>query len=122
MSAAGTDASAAIEVLVNHYDDQVCALVARLEADDPPLLAQIRSDASAVAAVTLLIIEEFSPSPRKAEQRLGPLDALGPYLAYRRGEKAALPELPIPEDFRRTFRNWAEGRVNFASTVRGGQP
>jgi len=54
LSAAGADASAAIEVLVNHYDDQVCALVARLEADDPPLLAQIRSEAFAARMINIL--------------------------------------------------------------------
>ena len=39
------DAASVGDVLTGYYDDQICALVARLEAYDPPLLAQIRSDA-----------------------------------------------------------------------------
>jgi hypothetical protein len=42
------------EALAGYYDDQVCALVARLEADDPPLLAQIRSDAFSARMINIL--------------------------------------------------------------------
>ncbi len=42
------------EALAGYYDDQVCALVARLEADDPPLLAQIRSEAFSTRMINIL--------------------------------------------------------------------
>lgn len=40
--------------LTSYYDDEICALVARLEADDPPLLAQIRADAFATRMISIL--------------------------------------------------------------------
>ena len=49
-----SDAAPIAEVLAGYYDDQVCALVARLEADAPPLLAQIRSDAYATRMINIL--------------------------------------------------------------------
>lgn len=42
------------EALAGYYDDQVCALVARLKADDPPLLAQIRSEAFSTRMINIL--------------------------------------------------------------------
>ena len=42
------------DALAGYYDDQVCALVARLEADDPPLLAQIRSEAHSTRMINVL--------------------------------------------------------------------
>jgi len=50
------DAGAArfAEALAGYYDDQVCALVARLEAEDPPLLAQVRSDAFSARMINIL--------------------------------------------------------------------
>jgi hypothetical protein len=42
--------------LAGYYDDEICALVARLEADDPPLLTQIRADAFA----TRITLREFA--------------------------------------------------------------
>jgi hypothetical protein len=49
---------------------------------------------------------------------LGPVPELYPYLARRLDPSGAvweLPELPVPEEFRQTFRDWAEGRVNFTA-------
>jgi hypothetical protein len=48
------DAAPIAEMLAGYYDDQICALVARLEADDPPLLAQVRSDAYATRMINVL--------------------------------------------------------------------
>ncbi len=42
------------QALTDYYDDEICALVARLEAADPPLLAQIRTDAFAARMVSIL--------------------------------------------------------------------
>jgi hypothetical protein len=61
-----TDATAAKQVLglclagpwsvqlADYYDDQICALVARLEADDPKLLAQVRSEAFSARMINIL--------------------------------------------------------------------
>ncbi len=51
---AAADATPVADVLAGYYDDQICALVARLEADDPPLLAQIRSDAFSTRMINVL--------------------------------------------------------------------
>jgi hypothetical protein len=48
------DAHQFAEVLVSYYDDQVCALVARLESDDPKVLPQIRRDAFATRMINIL--------------------------------------------------------------------
>lgn len=45
LSTVGPDAAASAEALSGYYDDQICALVARLEAEQPPLLSQIRREA-----------------------------------------------------------------------------
>ena len=45
VSAADPDTATFAEAVASYYDDQICALVARLEAEQPPLLAQIRSEA-----------------------------------------------------------------------------
>jgi hypothetical protein len=50
----GADALEVAEALAGYYDDQICALVARLEADDPPLLAQIRSEAFSARMINVL--------------------------------------------------------------------
>ena len=44
--------------------------------------------------------------------KLGSLSDLAIYLARRRSESAELPELAVPEEFRQTFRDWAEGLVD----------
>jgi hypothetical protein len=54
LSAAGTDADRFTEALADYYDDQISSLVARLEAKDPPLLAQIRSEAFAARVISAL--------------------------------------------------------------------
>ena len=51
---AGTDAARFTEALTDYYDDQICSLVARLEARDPPLLAQIRGEAFAARIISAL--------------------------------------------------------------------
>ncbi len=48
------DAASVAELLTDYYDDQICALVARLEAEDPPLLARIRSDAFSTRMINVL--------------------------------------------------------------------
>jgi hypothetical protein len=43
---------------------------------------------------------------------------LAPYLARRQGRlgrQTQLPNLLVPEEFKQTFRDWAEGRVDFTA-------
>jgi hypothetical protein len=51
---ADPDAAAFAGALAGYYDDQICGLVARLEAEEPPLLAQIRSEAFSSRIVSIL--------------------------------------------------------------------
>jgi hypothetical protein len=48
------DAAPFAATLADYYDDQICALVASLEADDPKLLAQIRLEAFASRMICIL--------------------------------------------------------------------
>jgi hypothetical protein len=54
LTAAGPGTGLAGDALAGYYDDQIGALVARLEADDPALLAQIRGDAFATRMINIL--------------------------------------------------------------------
>lgn len=54
LSSAHSDFAQAAEALPDYYDEQICAVVARLEADDPKLLAQIRSEAFSTRMINVL--------------------------------------------------------------------
>ena len=54
LSTAGPDTAKFAEALAGYYDDQICGLVARLEAEEPPLLAQIRSEAFSSRMISIL--------------------------------------------------------------------
>jgi len=70
LSAAGPDAARFAEALADYYDDQICSLVARLEAKDPPLLAQIRSEAFSARIVSALhAIARHTAALADAERR-----------------------------------------------------
>jgi hypothetical protein len=47
--------------------------------------------------------------------RLGSFSDLYLYVEFRQAPESALllPDLPVPEEFRQVFRDWAEGKVNF---------
>ena len=64
LSAVGPDAAAFAGALAGYYDDQVCALVARLEAEEPPLLAQIRSEAFSSRMISTLHAIERNTAAR----------------------------------------------------------
>jgi NACHT domain len=70
------------------------------------------------AAAMLSILEETNPGRTNAKRRLGPMHHMAPYLAHRQGLglRTKLPSLLVPEDFKQTFRDWAEGRVDFMAT------
>jgi NACHT domain-containing protein len=90
------------------------------DEDDEPFKRAARpaplSQTAYLGAVTvLLIMNEALESPKHIERRLGPLRDIAPYLTRRQGlgQRTKLPSLPVPEEFKQTFRDWAEGRVNF---------
>jgi hypothetical protein len=51
----------------------------------------------------------------KEETWLGPFSAAQPYAVRRLGLEVieSLPELPVPDQFKQVFLDWAEGKVNF---------
>ena len=61
LSAAAPGAGAFGEALAGYYDDQVCALVARLEGQEPPVLAQIRSEAFSARMISVLQAIKVTP-------------------------------------------------------------
>jgi hypothetical protein len=67
------------------------------------------------AAAMRLIMEEAGLA--RPERNLGPLRHIAPYLARRQGfgHGSELPSLPVPDEFKQTFRDWAEGRVSFTA-------
>ena len=82
LGAAAPDAAALSGALAGYYDDQICALVARLEGEEPPLLAQIRSEAFSA---------RISPSCRRSNvtPRRWPKANDGAATAGRRAARAA---------------------------------
>jgi hypothetical protein len=73
----------------------------------------------------LCMDEEMVGDPHKISFRPRPeLPGLSGLL-YRHAARRAnweaepLPDLPVPEQFRQLFRDWAEGRVNFVEFPEG---
>jgi hypothetical protein len=77
----------------------------------PPPLTQA---AYLGAAALLLIMEEAQLITTWTGRQLGPLRHLAPYLTRRRGvgQGTELPSLMVTEEFKPTFRDWADGRIN----------
>jgi hypothetical protein len=71
--------------------------------------------------VALISVESDESSPVQVlgedPARLGPFSHLDFYMRRRRREglSLALPELPVPDEFKQVFRDWAEGKVNFTA-------
>jgi hypothetical protein len=72
-----------------------------------------------VAGVVLISAESRGLDP-EFFSRIKPLDyghfrKLHPYIMRRidPASRRRLPELPVPDEVKQTFRDWAEGRVNF---------
>jgi hypothetical protein len=93
------DAAPVAEVLAGYYDDQIGALVARLEADDPPLLAQIRSEAHATRMFNVLNAIERHTAALTA--RPGPRTEASFLAGYRRHVITRHGELEPPDFDRR---------------------
>jgi hypothetical protein len=49
--------------------------------------------------------------------QLGPFDYLHSYIECRYGKRrgVSLPKLPVPDEFKQTFHDWAEGRTNLTA-------
>lgn len=70
VTTADPDAAAFAGALAEYYDDQICGLVARLEAEEPPLLAQIRSEAFSSRIISILhAIERHTAALTDDERR-----------------------------------------------------
>jgi hypothetical protein len=82
------------------------------------------------AAAIALIMAEIDPKSATAiltnrdpqmRMELGTFKALETYIKHRQARKSgqSLPELPVPEEFKQVFRDWAEGKVNFVGPAAG---
>jgi hypothetical protein len=73
------------------------------------------------AILAILVESDFTTILAIDPLRLGPLCSLLPYLQRRHGgdRDAELTDLPVPEEFRQVFRDWAEGLVNFTKPGKG---
>jgi hypothetical protein len=99
------------------------------ERDEVPNKAPMTLDPLAylgVAAVILIPLESALEThairpPDGESSWLGPFSALHPYIERRRAPESALPlpDLPVPEEFKQVFRDWAEGEVNFVGPAAG---
>jgi hypothetical protein len=69
----------------------------------------------AAAILAIQIESGYTAILDRHPRQLGPLGILLSYLKRRRGDDpdTDLVDLPIPEEFRQVFRDWAEGRINF---------
>ena len=76
------------------------------------------------AVVLLSILTEHGRHPDNLQgmtpDKLGPLRGILPYLARRLGAglSTELPELPVPDELRQVFRDWATGIVDFTTRAR----
>jgi uncharacterized protein YidB (DUF937 family) len=67
LSAACPDSDAFVEALASYYDKRICALVARLKAEEQPMLARIRSGAFSSGMVSVLHAIERNTATRAGQ-------------------------------------------------------
>ena len=90
-------------------------------SDNDAALSAIDSWTYLGVAVVVLISAEFDESkklPMETDDpsRLGPFSDLYAYMHYRQGaHDKSLPELPLPDEFKEVFRNWAKGAINLTA-------
>jgi uncharacterized protein YidB (DUF937 family) len=70
--AAEPDAAGFAGVLAGYYDDQISALVARLEAEEPPMLVQIRSEAFSARMISVMHAIERHTAALTEDERQSP--------------------------------------------------
>jgi uncharacterized protein YidB (DUF937 family) len=99
LSSAGSDAVPFAEALADYYDDQICSLVARLEAEEPPALAQIRGEAFSSRMITSLHAIERNTATLTEKQQVPISGSQGVQIgdnntqvSYFVGEHASLQE------------------------------
>jgi hypothetical protein len=94
-------ASPEAATLADYYDDEICALVARLEADDAPMLAQIRAEAFATRMISILnAIERHTAALKARPGRRTEADFVVRYRRHVREQHGKLE----PPDFDRRRR------------------
>ena len=114
------------EYLLNHPDPPWLAAgvqdwyLSAERYDDAPV--RLTPTAYLAATALLLIAAEgnrLDSSYAEASKSVL-LHELHPYFARREGRNpgAALPDLPVPDRFKQTFRDWADRRVNFIASPR----
>ena len=95
------------------------------EVQEKPLVESESFDSiaylGAAAILSILIENERDVILDYDSHQFGPLAHLFPYFELRKTGSSVipLPELPIPDQFRQTFRDWAEGRVDFTAGRHG---
>ena len=95
------------------------------DLQDPELPASVTPIAFLGAAAIALITTEAALTETggdlqgKPFQGLGSFTVLYTYMTRRNapGSSTPLPDLPVPEEFKQVFRDWAEGKVNFIGTA-----
>jgi hypothetical protein len=98
-----------LDMLRRAYDWQLTPEHRSLPFDEVAYLG-----AAAVILTTAEIAEVQLLAPERPGDA-GSLTLLMPYLERRNGNvSAALPDLPVPAEFRQLFRDWADGKVRFA--------
>jgi hypothetical protein len=96
-----SDASVFARALADYYDDQICTLVARLEASDPSLLNQIRNAAFSTRMINILnAIERHTAALTSRPNRQSETDFLARYRAHVLDQHGKLE----PPDFERRRR------------------
>lgn len=101
LSTADPDASQFADALAEYYDDQICALVARLESQDPRLLVQIRSEAFSTRMINILnAIERHTAALATRPERHTEKDYLSRYRRHVIDQHGKLE----PPDFDRRRR------------------
>jgi hypothetical protein len=72
------------------------------------------------AATIAIVAESREAGMRWTRIKFGKLPELYPYLVRRHnpyGMNYGLPEIPVPENFKKVFRNWADGRIDLIGSA-----
>jgi hypothetical protein len=82
-------------------------------------VAFLGAAAIALMATEATLAQTISDLQGEPSRGLGPFSVLYAYMTRRNtpGPGTPLPDLPVPEEFKHVFRDWAEGKVNFIGTA-----
>ncbi len=78
-------------------------------------VAFLGAAAIVLMAAEATLAETISDLQGEPSRGLGPFSVLYAYMTRRNapGSRKPLPDLPVPEEFKQVFRDWAAGKVNF---------